>query len=122
PVFAGSTLFPQLNGRRATGEGILIARIRFDQQRADFERAVHFQLLNVEAAYWNLYGAYVTLYSTEQAMRMAHITWKIGREQGEVGKVGREAVAGLRAQYEQFRATRVSNLGSVLENERLLRI
>jgi outer membrane protein TolC len=122
PAFGGSTLFTQLNGRRATGEGILIARVRFDQQRADFERAVHFQLLNVEAAYWNLYGAYVTLYSTEQAMRMAHITWKIGLEQQRVGRTGREILAGLRAQFEQFRATRVSNLGSVLENERLLRI
>jgi outer membrane protein TolC len=122
PAFGGSNLFTQLNGRRATGEGILIARIRFDQQRADFERAVHFQLLNVEAAYWNLYGAYVTLYSTEQAMRMAHVTWKVGLEQYRVGRTGREALAGLRAQFEQFRATRVSNLGTVLENERLLRI
>ena len=124
PAFAGSNLFPGLNGRRATGEGILLARLRFDQQRADFERSVNFQLLNVESAYWNLYGAYVTLFSTEQAMRMAYLTWKITLAQFEVGAKtgGREFLAGARAQYEQFRATRVQNVDSVLESERLLRV
>ena len=39
-------------------EGILITRLRFDQQRAEFERNVNILLLNVEYAYWNLYGAY----------------------------------------------------------------
>ena len=39
-------------------EGILITRIRLDQQRAEFERNLNYLLLNVEAAYWNLYGAY----------------------------------------------------------------
>src|SRR5262249_38328470 len=54
----------------ATGvEGILITRIRFDQQRAEFERNVNYLLLNVEAAYWNLYGAYYQLYSREEGMR-----------------------------------------------------
>ncbi len=47
-------------------EGILITRIRFDQQRAEFERNVNQMLLNVEVAYWNLYGGYWTLYSREQ--------------------------------------------------------
>src|SRR5262249_28024570 len=52
--------------------GILIARLQFDQSRADFERAVNFMLANVENAYWNLYGAYMTLYSREKGMRLAH--------------------------------------------------
>src|SRR5262249_7048081 len=53
-------------------EGILITRIRFDQQRAEFERNLNYLLLNVEAAYWNLYGAYYQLYSREEGMRYAY--------------------------------------------------
>ena len=42
--------------QRRPSEGILITRIRFDQQRAEFERNVNLMLLNVEVAYWNLYA------------------------------------------------------------------
>jgi outer membrane protein TolC len=118
----GSSLFPGLNGRRASGEGILLARIRFDQQRADFERVVNFQLLNVEAQYWNLYGAYVSLYALDQAVRMSHEVWKVSLRQLEVGKIGLLELAGARAQYEQFRASRIQALDAVMEAERLLRV
>src|SRR5262245_32993479 len=37
-------------------EGILITRIRLDQAKANFESQVNFMLVNVEAAYWNLYA------------------------------------------------------------------
>jgi outer membrane protein TolC len=121
-TFGGSNLFPGVNGRRASGEGILLARLRTDQQRADFVRTVNFQLLNVEAQYWNLYGAYVTLYSTEQAMRIAHKAWTVGLNKFEAGQIDEGELAGLRAQYEQFRGTRIQNVGSVLDAERLLRI
>ena len=47
-------------------EGILITRLRFDQQRAEFERQMHNLLLNVEVSYWNLYEAYGALYSNEK--------------------------------------------------------
>ena len=52
-------------------EGILITRIRFDQARAEFERNINFMVINVEFAYWTLYGSYWTLYSREQALRQA---------------------------------------------------
>ncbi len=123
PAFSqGSNLFPSLNGRRASGEGILLARVRFDQQRADFERAVNFQLLNVESQYWNLYGSYVSLYALDQAVRMSYEVWKVSVRQEEVGKIGLLELAGARAQYEQFRASRIQALDTVLDNERLLRV
>ena len=39
-------------------EGILITRLRLDQNRANFDQQVNYMLANVEAAYWNLYAAY----------------------------------------------------------------
>src|SRR5207248_2362117 len=73
----GSVLNPFANQART--EGILITRIRFDQQRAEFERNINFLVLNVEIAYWNLYGSYWTLYSREKAMQQAYEAWKINK-------------------------------------------
>jgi outer membrane protein TolC len=121
-------LFQQaFQGRRGqvnlagVNEGILVTRLRFDQQRADFQRAIHFLLLNVEVAYWNLYGAYVNLYSSEQALRQAHEAWRIGKFKYEAGKDAIQQFAPIRGQYEQFRGDRIQALGKVLEAERQLR-
>lgn len=122
PSFPGSRLFPGVNRTVGSGEGILISRIRFDQQRADFERSIHFLVLNVEAAYWNLYGAYVSLYSAEQGLRQSLAAWSIGKAQFEGGKIDTSQFALLRANYEQFRAARMTALGTVLERERTLRV
>ena len=46
-------------------EGILIARLRFDQSRAHFENNMNALVVNVEIAYWNLYNKYGHLYSFE---------------------------------------------------------
>jgi outer membrane protein TolC len=102
--------------------GIVVARTRFDQSRAELERLVNFMLINVEYAYWNLYGAYVSLYSTEQALRFGYETWKIARSKFEAGKVAVEQLAQTRGQFEQFRGDRVQALGRVLEAERVLRV
>src|SRR5262249_52352055 len=116
----GSVLTPFPTGGRV--EGILITRLRFDQQRAEFERNIHLMLVNVEVAYWNLYGSYWNLYSREQALRQAFEAWKINRERFEAGRIPVQDMAQTRAQYEQFRAQRITALGQVLENERALRI
>jgi outer membrane protein TolC len=102
-------------------EGILITRIRFDQQRAEFEKDVHFMLYNVEVAYWNLYGAYWTLYSREQALRQAYEAWKISKARFEAGRIPVHDFAQTRQQYELFRGQRLTALGQILENERQLR-
>ena len=67
--------------------GILITRLRFDEQRAEFQRRVHFMLRNVEIAYWNLYDSYWTLYSREQAMRQAYEAWKINKARYDAGRI-----------------------------------
>jgi outer membrane protein TolC len=102
-------------------EGILITRLRFDQQRTDFQRSVHYLLYNVEVAYWNLYGAYWALYSNEAALRQAYEAWKINRARYEAGRIAIQDYAQTRQQYELFRGNRLSSLGQVLEAERQLR-
>jgi outer membrane protein TolC len=116
----GSLLLPFATGGAV--EGVLITRLRFDQERTEFERQVTFLLLNVEGAYWNLYGAYYQLYSREEGMRYAFEAWrltKVGLEQG--GRAAAQDLAQARLQYEQFRGQRLTALGQVLESERQLR-
>ena len=124
-TFPGSNLFPAIGNRAnaVANEGILITRLRLDQQRADLERNVNFLLLNVEAAYWNLYGSYVNLYATEQGLRQSHDAWVRFKNFAEVGQgVGIGQLAQVRAQYEQFRGDRMRALGQVIDNERNLRM
>jgi hypothetical protein len=101
--------------------GIVIARIRFNQNRAEFERNVNQMLLNVENAYWNLYGSYYQLYSREQGLRFAYETWKITGAQFRVGRVSRAALAQAEGQYNLFRSQRLQAIDTVLDNERQLR-
>jgi outer membrane protein TolC len=119
PTHPGSQLTPFNVGGRV--EGVLITRLRFDQQRAEFERNLHVMLVNIEVAYWNLYGSYWALYSREQALRQAFEAWKINRERFEAGRIPVQDMAQTRQQYESFRAQRIQALGQVLENERALR-
>ena len=112
-------------GLQASGgtrtEGILITRLRFDQQRAEFERNINYMLLNVEYAYWNLYGAYYTLYSREQGLRYALVSWQVNETRFEAGRISIQDLEQTRAQYELFRAQRFTALGQVLDAERQLR-
>jgi outer membrane protein TolC len=102
-------------------EGILISRVRFDEERAEFEKDIAFMLLNVETAYWNLYDAYWTLYSREQALRQAFEAWKINKARYEAGRIPIQDFAQTRQQYELFRSQRLQALGVILEDERQLR-
>ena len=43
--------------------------------------------LNVEYAYWNLYGAYFLLFSREQGLRQAYEAWKLNKARFDVGGV-----------------------------------
>ena len=102
-------------------DGILIARLKFDQSRAEFERKVHFLVLNTEVAYWELYNAYGQLYSFEQSLRIAHRAWMIAHHQLQIGKTKVQEYAPVRGQYEEFRGQRAASLGNVLDAERRLR-
>ncbi|MGE3806429.1 MAG: TolC family protein, partial [Gemmataceae bacterium] len=102
-------------------EGILITRIRFDQQRTEFDRNLNFMLVNIEVAYWNLYSAYWTLYAREQALRQGFATWRLLKAQHEAGREPIQELAQARQQYELFRGQRLAALADVLEKERQLR-
>jgi outer membrane protein TolC len=102
-------------------EGILITRIRFNQQRAEFERNLIQMLLNVETAYWNLYGGYWQLYSREQGLRFAFESWKIVGAQYAAGRASLADFAQAQGQYELFRAQRLTAMNQVLDYERQLR-
>ncbi len=85
----GSILTPGINALGTLSpqaEGILLTRIRFDQQRAEFERAVMIQASNVEIAYWNLYYAYWNLYAQEQGLRLGFVAWNVANALLNAGK------------------------------------
>ena len=125
----GSILTPGFLGQFGTTapgaltgqEGIIISRIRIDQERAQFESNVNQMLLNVEIAYWNLYNSYWTLYARELGLRLAYESWKITGAKYYAGQTKLANFARTRGQYELFRGQRIQALGQVLENERQLR-
>ncbi len=91
------------------------------QHDPETERNLNQILLNVETAYWNLYGSYWQLRSREQGLRFAYETWKITEAQCKVGRVSRADVAQAEGQYDLFRCQHLAALDTVLDNERQLR-
>jgi outer membrane protein TolC len=123
PSQAATALGNRLQGATEFGniDGILIARLRFDQSRADFERNIQNLVLQVEVAYWNLYNAYGQLYAFDESLRIAHRAWMIEYAKLQTGKSDVATYAPVLAQYEQFRGQRATALGAVLDAERNLR-
>jgi outer membrane protein TolC len=117
----GSVLTPGVLNTQTSAEGILITRLRFDQSRAEFERNVTNLLLNVEAAYWRLYGSYWNLYAQEQGMRQAFVAWQLSQAKFQAGRATKADVAQSRGQFESFRSGRITAVDRVLEAERQLR-
>jgi outer membrane protein TolC len=124
PSHPGST---QINFRPTGGgrtEGILITRIRADQAKAEFERNVQAMIFNVETAYWNLYGRYYVKYAAEQGLHQTYVTWDQLVQLQAAGLQTKQAVAQVRAQFEQFRSRyliALQDVLDVLESERRLR-
>ena len=123
-----SFLFPQLQnyprdfiGALPGGGGILISRLRYDEQRTVLEEQVSQTLWNVEIAYWNLYAAYGRLHAREQPMRLAQEIWQEEEAKRRIGRQPGQFEAQARGQYQQFREQRLAALGEVLEAERQLR-
>jgi outer membrane protein TolC len=117
----GSILNPGVLQTTTTQEGILISRVRFDEQRIEFERNIHALLLNVEAAYWNLYGAYWNVYSQEAGLRFAFEVFRQAKARLEAGRANIADFQQARGQYEQFRVARLNAINTALEGERQLR-
>lgn len=122
PSHPGSLLIP---GLRASGgtttEGILITRIRFDQQRAVFDSAINQLLLNVETAYWNLYAAYYSLFAQEEVLKQAFDLYTIIRQRFEAGTLARQDLEQVESQYWLFREQVLTARQQVLNAERQLR-
>ena len=102
-------------------EGILISRIRLDQQKAEFDVRVNFLLANVETAYWNLYAAYYNLYAQEEGLRQAYEGYRFISALVAAGRNRPQDQDQARAQFERFRGLVYEARGQVLEAERQLR-
>jgi len=122
--YFNNSRLPLTQGPNFTGlpvQGILLARLSFDQARAEFQRQIHNLLLNTEGGYWKLYQAYGNLYTYEEVLRLAHKAWWITQENYAAGRLGPQELAPIRAQYEEFRGERLKAVAGVLEAERNLR-
>jgi outer membrane protein TolC len=121
PNHPGSVQIPRF--RPAGGgrvEGILVTRVRFEQAKSEFERNINHMLLNVEAAYWNLWSAYGTLRARDEALVSAYNVWR--NLESRMGLTNPPDLHRARAQFEAFRVARLQALGQVIETERQLRI
>jgi outer membrane protein TolC len=103
-------------------EGILITRVRYEQAKAEFERNLNHMLLNVEAAYWNLYAAYGVLYARNLSILDAYDLWRNVKNRVEGGLQQPHDEKRVLAQLRSFQAQRVQALGQVIESERQLRL
>ncbi|MCS7271877.1 MAG: TolC family protein, partial [Gemmataceae bacterium] len=121
PSHPGSLLLNLPPSGGSGTEGILISRIRLDQQRSDFDVKINYLLLNVEAAYWNLYAAYFNLYAQEEGLRQAYEGYRFIRLRVLAGNEPPQSEYQARAQFERFRGDVIEARGQVLEAERQLR-
>lgn len=117
--------FPVPTGGRVPG--ILLARIFADEAQIEFERRVQDLLFSVEEAYWSLYAAYWDLYSREIGVRQGHAAWMRNKARLDAGQIAVQELAQIEEQFYNFRAQRISALGTgtgragVLDAERRLR-
>ena len=121
PNHPGSQL---IQGFRTTGagtEGILITRIRSEQQRAEFDRIINQQLLNVETAYWNLFSAYYNLAAQEEGLKQALDGYQFILARSAGGIARQQLAYQNRAQYFNFRSQVIRARGQVLSTEQALR-
>ncbi|MBM4069041.1 MAG: hypothetical protein FJ271_08870 [Planctomycetes bacterium] len=124
--FNNNSRLPLTQGPSFAGlatQGILLARLQFDLQRAEFEQQINQLLQNTEVAYWRLYQAYGQLYSWDEALKTALTGWRFtkSKTQQELEGTGAQELFLTQALYEEFRGERLKALGQVLDAERNLR-
>ncbi len=114
-----------IQGFRSTGagtEGILIARLRQEQARTQFDVVLNQLLVNVEVAYWNLYAEYANLAAQQDGLLAAFEALVYIRERDLAGvEVQRTTLPLYEGQYHQFYQRVVEARGRVLEADRVLR-
>src|SRR5215510_9701401 len=102
-------------------EGILIARIRYTMQKAEFERHMQALVLNIEVAYWNMYRSYGKLHSATEVFRIAHRVWMAAKARFDAGNMPPSEYYRVLELVHETRAQRQTALADVLEKERNLR-
>jgi outer membrane protein TolC len=118
----GSLLIPGLRSTGQGTEGILIARIRYDQQRAEFDRLINQQLLNVESAYWDLYAAYYNLYAQEEVLKRSTYLLDVVKKRWLVaGSLRPQQYYQTLQQYQSFKAQVLQARQTILTTEARLR-
>lgn len=105
----------------STTEGILITRIRYDQQKAEFDRQVNQLLINVETAYWNLYAAYYNLYAQEETLKQAFDLYTNIKKRYEAGTVRLQELTQTESQFWTFERNILEARNQILDAERSLR-
>lgn len=122
PFAEGSQILPGIRPAGGGGtEGILITRLRLDQNRANFDQQVNYMLANVEAAYWNLFAAYYNLYAQEEGLRQAFEGYRFIKIRVDVGSDPWQRLDQIQAQFHRFQGQVIQARGQVLESERQLR-
>ncbi len=123
PNHPGSVQIQGLQNLQPTTDGILVSRIRYDQERAWFEQRVQGMVSTVEAAYWNLYYSYWNLFAVEQLLRFRFETLRyteIRLKAGVQGVTSQDLYL-ARGQYEDSRTDRLNAVNTILAAERDLR-
>ncbi|HEY7423678.1 MAG TPA: sigma-70 family RNA polymerase sigma factor [Gemmataceae bacterium] len=110
-----------LADRTAGADGIVVCGVPQDKHQLDRERHINQILLNIETAYWNVYGSYWQLYSREQALRFAYEACAIVAAKYKVGRASLADFAQAEGQYNLFRSQRLQAIDNLLDNERQLR-
>ena len=113
-----------IQGFRSTGagtEGILIARLRSEQSRTQFDVNLNQLLLNIEIAYWNLYSSYYNLYAQEEGFKEAFRAYNFTLPRVREGVDAPSLKPQLEVQLWQFYDQVVQARGQVLEADRVLR-
>jgi outer membrane protein TolC len=102
-------------------EGLLRARIRVDQARAKLDGQINYVLVNVEAAYWNLYAAHHNLSANEEGLRQACEGYRFTNIRVINGTDPPARLDQIQAQFHRFQRQVYQARAQVLESERQLR-
>jgi outer membrane protein TolC len=114
-------------GRRAgltqfvANDGILVARIKYDQRKAEFERHINALVLNAEVAYWRQLQAQGTLASSTLVLDIALKLWAQSLQRLNVGAIAPPEFYQVDGLVHELRVQRETALADVLEAERNLR-
>lgn len=102
-------------------DGILVARIKYDQRKAEFERHMNALVLNIEVAYWKQLQAQGRLASSTLVLDIALKLWAQSLQRLNVGQIAPPEFYQVDGLVHELRVQRELALADVLDKERNLR-